>query len=148
MGLRLIMEIGRWEKVLEKDLEEVSKEVRDLVQVPAVICLTGELGAGKTTFCKFFTENSLLQSTSYSLVAESGQSTYADLYRLNDVNELDELELPLYLEGKDYFLCEWGVKYADQFTRLLGGDFSFYELTIRIKGHEYSAARNYGLCTL
>ena len=62
-----------WKKVYESDLIYITAEMEELLEVPAAICLTGTLGAGKTTLCKKLTKNEGLQSTSYSLVATSGK---------------------------------------------------------------------------
>ena len=66
------------------------------------ICLFGDLGAGKTTFCrqliKILTKNSDINvpSPTFTLVqsyeAPESLITHFDLYRLEDPDELDELD--------------------------------------------------------
>src|SRR5213076_1829496 len=67
----------------------------------AVVYLTGELGAGKTTFARGFLRAQGIQgpvrSPSYTLleIYETGARTtlHLDLYRLRDASELDNLGL-------------------------------------------------------
>ena len=138
-------ELKTWKKVFESDLTAVVPEMEGLIEKPSVILLTGELGAGKTTICKKLAKDDHLQSTSYSLVAEKSGVVYADLYRLKNETEIDELELDLYLENKYYFLCEWGKKYLPELYRICGDEKHYYELVISINDGNENSSRNYQL---
>lgn len=137
--------IENWKKVLEGDLEYVAQEVRNIAQAPAVIILTGPVGAGKTTFTKKFiamtnkdgkednkSVQDQVQSPTYSIVQESGNVVHADLYRLEDKEELIHLELPLHVDNKEFLLVEWGRPYLRELQRQIGQDFKFYELEIEV----------------
>jgi tRNA threonylcarbamoyladenosine biosynthesis protein TsaE len=122
--------------VYQKDLKDIAAKIKSLVKTPAIIVLSGPVGAGKTTFAKSFVTEQNVQSPTYSIVNESGNIVHADFYRIKNVNELVHLELPLYLEDKDYFLIEWGKSYVNELVRLLDLDFSLYELEININEND------------
>lgn len=120
-----------WKKVFENDLPNIITELKELVSLPAVLILTGPIGAGKTTFTKFFIgEEDSVTSPTYSIVNETEKVAHADLYRIESEDDLIHLELELYLEDKDFFLVEWGHSHLKSLKRLVSEDFLFYELEI------------------
>jgi tRNA threonylcarbamoyladenosine biosynthesis protein TsaE len=129
-----MIELRQWKKVFENDLENIIHEMRDVLSLPAVIILTGVVGAGKTTFTKAFVGNKDLdvQSPTYSLVQESGKIAYADFYRLKSPSDIVHLELELYLEDKDFFLLEWGKESLTELKKFVGEEFMFYELLFTV----------------
>lgn len=142
-----------WKKVFENDLPSIITEVKDLASLPAVIILTGPVGAGKTTFTKQFVgEDQEVTSPTYSIVNESGRSAHADFYRIESDEDIIHLELDLYLEDKDFFLVEWGKPYLKTLQRFVSEDFLFYELDINLnekKGQEdLEVSRNFELRAL
>ncbi len=135
-----------WKKVLEENIPHVVEELKREIHNPAVVILSGPVGAGKTTLAKLFSEDNSALSPTYSIINEFDDHAHADLYRIEDPSELIHLELPLYLEDKDYFLVEWGSEYVNELKRLIDSDFQFYELTISIVELESgTSARNYTL---
>lgn len=140
-----------WKKVLENDLDYVAGEVKNLTAAPAVIILSGPVGAGKTAFSKRFiksvmgekiskskndsltkSDQDLGSSPTYSLINDLGVMVHADFYRLSSREELLHLEIPLYIEGKDFFLVEWGRPYLADLQKMIETPFKFYELHIEI----------------
>src|SRR2546430_1423172 len=81
----------------------------------AVVYLTGELRAGKTTFARGFLRAQGIQgpvrSPSYTLleIYETGARTtlHLDLYRLRDASELDNLGLREWAKPRHLWLIEW-----------------------------------------
>jgi tRNA threonylcarbamoyladenosine biosynthesis protein TsaE len=140
-----------WKKAFESDIEYIVTEMKEGIGKPAVIILTGPLGAGKTTFTKHFVgANAQVQSPTYSLVNEIGNIAHADFYRINDPAEIVHLELMMYLEEKEYFLVEWGKSYLKEIMDEAGDAFYYYELEIEINdlNHEEigtNVSRNYYL---
>ncbi len=124
--------LREWKKVYESDLESLIYELKEFVTTPAAIILSGEVGVGKTTFTKAFIKqnehSSETFSPTYSVINEVGDSVHADLYRLNDEEEILHLEIPMYLEDKEYFFVEWGKAYINQLYREVPREFSFYEI--------------------
>ncbi|MBL6991037.1 MAG: tRNA (adenosine(37)-N6)-threonylcarbamoyltransferase complex ATPase subunit type 1 TsaE [Bacteriovoracaceae bacterium] len=122
-------QVGHWRQISIQQLQLVALDISKLTAPPAVIFLSGEVGAGKTTFSKVFVDNPDLTSPTYSLINEYGSIAHADFYRIKSASELVHLEMALYLENKQYFLIEWGMPFFDEITKLLDS-FSFYELKI------------------
>jgi len=128
--------LRQWKKTLETDLESIIYELKDFIETPAVIILSGDVGAGKTTFTKVFVKevigNKLASSPTYSIVNELGNLVHADFYRLKDAEEIIHLELSMYLEDKDYFLVEWGRPYLREIMAETSDNFNYYEIEFTI----------------
>jgi tRNA threonylcarbamoyladenosine biosynthesis protein TsaE len=122
--------IRDWKKVYRSDLPYIVYEMKDLVKVPAMIILEGELGAGKTTFTQAFVGEESTLSPTYSILSESKNIIHADFYRLEKNEEVLQLELPIYLEDKQYFFVEWGLKFGRRLLRELPENWSSYLLEI------------------
>jgi tRNA threonylcarbamoyladenosine biosynthesis protein TsaE len=87
-----------------------------------IILLTGELGAGKTTFVKHFLNSYLkepieVDSPTFSIVntyASEGRSFHHfDLYRLDSLEEIEDIGLMEYLESGSPCFIEWPEKIAE-----------------------------------
>lgn len=124
--------LREWKKVFEGDLDSLIHELKDFLNPPATVILSGDVGVGKTTFTKAFiksiSDHEQTASPTYSVVNEVGDMVHADLYRINSASEVVHLELPMYLEEKDYFFVEWGKPYLSELYQEVPREFSFYEL--------------------
>lgn len=129
MNKKLIRE---WKKVYKSDLSYIVYELKDLAKVPAMIVLEGDLGAGKTTFTQAFIGENETLSPTYSILSEAKNFLHADLYRIEKNEEILQLEIPVYLEDKQYFFVEWGMKFARRLFRELPENYSSYLLEINI----------------
>ena len=129
MNKKLIRE---WKKVYKSDLSYIVYELKDLAKVPAMIILDGDLGAGKTTFTQAFIGDKEVLSPTYSILSENKMFLHADLYRIEKSEDILQLELQTYLEDKQYFFVEWGMKLAKRLLRELPENFTPYLLEIQI----------------
>jgi tRNA threonylcarbamoyladenosine biosynthesis protein TsaE len=139
--------IRSWKKVFETDLSNIVIELKEVLQTPCLLFLEGPVGAGKTTFVRAFLEEKEVQSPTYSLVLEYDNILHADLYRIEKKEDLIHLELPMYLEEKDYFIVEWGEKFESSLVRLVGDEWKAYQLKIEINQSNANGvqSRNYFL---
>ncbi|MFP5385709.1 MAG: tRNA (adenosine(37)-N6)-threonylcarbamoyltransferase complex ATPase subunit type 1 TsaE [Bacteriovoracia bacterium] len=149
MNKKLIRE---WKKVYKSDLSYIVYELKDLTKVPCMIILEGDLGAGKTTFTQAFIGDDKTLSPTYSILSEAKTFLHADLYRIEQNEEILQLELPIYLEDKQYFFVEWGMKFARRLIREIPENFTPYLLEVFInEGTSDSPegpSRNYFLYSL
>lgn len=83
--------------------------------IPLVIALNGDLGAGKTALCqgigKGYGIAEHLTSPTFTLLNEyqgtRGPLFHLDVYRLQGLDDLLELDLEAYLEHRGLMLVEW-----------------------------------------
>lgn len=144
--------IKNWKRVYESDLEIIVSELKDALVRPALVLLDGPVGAGKTTFTKSFATTGNVMSPTYSIINENGRIAHADLYRIKSKEELIHLEIPLYLEDKDFFLVEWGTPYLKELKREIEDDYKIYRLDIsvndKIEDQNIPSSRNYSIYEL
>ena len=103
--MELIYKLSELEKASNFVLKNVNRDV---------ILITGEVGTGKTTlikeYCKLIGVEEIVNSPTYTLINEyqnkSGKIVHMDLYRVEDINEINELGLFEYLD-KNIVIIEW-----------------------------------------
>ena len=103
--LELIYKLSEIEKASNFVLKNVNRDV---------ILITGEVGTGKTTlikeYCKLIGVEEIVNSPTYTLINEyqnkSGKIVHMDLYRVEDIKEINELGLFEYLD-KNIVIIEW-----------------------------------------
>lgn len=143
--------IREWKKVFKSDLPYIVYELKELTKVPSMVVLDGDLGAGKTTFVQSFVSDTGILSPTYSILSETKTILHADFYRLEKNEEVLQLELPVYLEDKQYFFAEWGLKFARRLLRELPESYTAYLLEIKINeqtDHSEGHSRNFTLYSL
>ena len=116
----------------------LGRELAFLVLPGDLIALSGELGAGKTTFVKALAASlgiaeDDVSSPSYTLLNEyAGQIPmyHFDLYRLEGADDVDDLGFDEYMEGDGLAVVEW----ADVAPQILPSE--YLEIKIMISGEE------------
>lgn len=92
-----------------------------------VYCLTGELGVGKTVFTQGFAAGLGIRegvsSPTFTIVQEYEEGRmpfyHFDVYRIGDVEEMEEIGFEEYIYGEGVCLIEW----ADLIREILPQDF-------------------------
>jgi len=105
---------GSWE-VDEAQLCAIAAQFTQQIDTPAVVHLSGVLGAGKTTFVRAMLRSlgvqGAVKSPTYALIesyeVNLGMVVHLDLYRLEDPAELEFLGFRDLLEESALMLVEW-----------------------------------------
>ena len=103
--MELIYKLSELEKASNFVLKNVNRDI---------ILIIGEVGTGKTTlikeYCKLIGVEETVNSPTYTLINEyqnkRGKIVHMDLYRVKDINEINELGLFEYLEN-NIVIIEW-----------------------------------------
>ncbi|WP_213495672.1 tRNA (adenosine(37)-N6)-threonylcarbamoyltransferase complex ATPase subunit type 1 TsaE [Lactococcus formosensis] len=101
-------------KVNEEKMLTFAERLGGLLQAQDIIVLTGELGAGKTTFVKGLALgleiSQMIKSPTYTIVREYDEGKlplyHMDVYRA--VDDPDSFDLDDYLFGEGVSVIEWG----------------------------------------
>jgi len=116
-------------KIAVKSLEELNalaKKLSKNLSGGTVLALVGELGAGKTTFSKFFLHsagiNKTITSPTFVLMNRyaKGKKFYyhLDLYRTKNFAEIEALGVPEeWQRDENIFLIEWADKIRRQLPK-------------------------------
>jgi tRNA threonylcarbamoyladenosine biosynthesis protein TsaE len=105
------------------EAETISLGERLAQELPsrAVIFLSGDLGAGKTTLAKGIAKGlgaadpDEVSSPTFTLIHEHGRLYHVDLYRLDTLREVETLGLDEILERDAVVLVEWGERFPEIF---------------------------------
>lgn len=105
----------RYESFSEKDTFQIAKELAEHATAGEVYCLSGDLGVGKTVFTKGFAAGLSItepvSSPTFTIVQvyEEGRLPlyHFDVYRIEDVEEMEEVGYEDYFYGEGVCLVEW-----------------------------------------
>ena len=94
---------------------EYGRKIGSEAQPGDVYCLTGDLGVGKTVFTQGFAAGlgveEAVSSPTFTIVQEyEGEKMpfyHFDVYRIGDVEEMDEVGFDEYVSGEGVSLIEW-----------------------------------------
>ena len=102
----------------EEELINWGQRLGSLLQEQDVLVLTGDLGAGKTTFTKGLAQGlgikQMIKSPTYTIVREyEGRLPlyHLDVYRIGE--DPDSIDLDDFLFGEGVTVIEWGELLAD-----------------------------------
>jgi len=103
-----------FESYSPQQTEEIAYSIGKTLKPGEVICLSGELGAGKTAFTrglvKAFDVKEPVTSPTFTIVNEYDGILpvyHFDVYRINDVEEMFEIGFEEYIYGNGISIIEW-----------------------------------------
>ncbi|MEQ8337406.1 MAG: tRNA (adenosine(37)-N6)-threonylcarbamoyltransferase complex ATPase subunit type 1 TsaE [Cyclobacteriaceae bacterium] len=104
------------------DLRPVSEAIKKKTESYKIICLDGDLGAGKTTLVKDLGEalgvSDRISSPTFSLINEYEDADrkpvyHFDFYRLKDEEEALDIGIEEYLYSGNLCIIEWASMFPD-----------------------------------
>lgn len=135
------------------DTHKLAREIASLTRPGDVVLLSGDLGAGKTTFTQGFGEGlgvrgpitspTFVIARSHPSVVGGPVLVHVDAYRLPNSSELDDLDLDTDLDTA-VTVVEWGEGIAEQLSddrleiALRGGDDGSRAVTVRRLGARWA----------
>ncbi|WP_297518019.1 tRNA (adenosine(37)-N6)-threonylcarbamoyltransferase complex ATPase subunit type 1 TsaE [uncultured Clostridium sp.] len=146
-----------------KDTMSIGKQLGKLASKGDIICLTGDLGTGKTHMSKGIAEGlgiaEHITSPTFNIVNEyhSGRLTlyHFDVYRVNDPDEIYAIGFDEYIFGEGVSLIEW----ANYIEELIPNEYlyinikkipekgeNFRKITIESYGSKYDYAKEISVC--
>ena len=100
---------------------EIGRRLGESAQAGEIYALEGDLGTGKTVFCKGFAEGlgitDTVNSPTFTIlqIYEDGRLPlyHFDVYRIEEPEEMEEVGLDEYMEGDGVCLIEWAGRIAE-----------------------------------
>lgn len=94
---------------------EIAQKIAPTIKNGALVCLYGDLGAGKTTFVQGLAKalgiEKRILSPSFVLMRSFGNFYHVDLYRINTIEEIKSLGLEeIWSVPKNIVVIEWAEK--------------------------------------
>ena len=100
-----------------RETEQFGEKLGKILKKGDILCLNGDLGAGKTTLTKSIGlglgVDEYITSPTFSLINEYRGDLpvyHFDVYRLENVDELDDLGFDEYFFGEGVCIIEWAEK--------------------------------------
>lgn len=113
-----------------KEMETFGAKMATEIPQGSVIFLNGDMGSGKTTFVQAFAKALAIEEavrsptfiiqTEYNF-GENRRLNHLDLYRLENMQELTELNLKQLRNPKSYTFIEWADKFDKELENLFRG---------------------------
>ena len=105
-----------------RETQYLGQKIGTLINQPLVLALIGDLGSGKTAFVQGLAkglevpDGYYITSPTFTLINEyPGRHplVHADLYRLENISDLEDIGLDEMLHGQAVIAVEWAEKLSD-----------------------------------
>ena len=110
-----------WESEREEESFQLAKKLGEKAKKGDIYCLEGELGTGKTVFAKGFAKGleieEIVDSPTFTIVKEyQGREKlyHFDVYRIEDIEELQEIGFSEMISGDAICLIEWASQIEEE----------------------------------
>ena len=110
-----------WESGREEESFQLAKKLGEKAKKGEIYCLEGELGTGKTVFAKGFAKGlgieEIVDSPTFTIVKEyRGREKlyHFDVYRIEDIEELQEIGFSEMISGDAICLIEWASQIEEE----------------------------------
>lgn len=110
-----------WESGSEEESFQLAKKLGEKAKKGEIYCLEGELGTGKTIFAKGFAKGlgieEIVDSPTFTIVKEyRGREKlyHFDVYRIEDIEELQEIGFSEMISGDAICLIEWASQIEEE----------------------------------
>ena len=110
-----------WESRREEESFQLAKKLGKKAKKGEIYCLEGELGTGKTVFAKGFAKGlgieEIVDSPTFTIVKEyRGREKlyHFDVYRIEDIEELQEIGFSEMISGDAICLIEWASQIEEE----------------------------------
>lgn len=117
----------------QKELEKIAEKLGKLVTSGDIICMSGDLGAGKTTFTQSFAKGLSIEdyitSPTFTLINEyNGRIPlyHFDVYRINNIMDMEDLGYEEYFYGAGVCVIEW----ANLIEEVLPSNYLWIEIKV------------------
>ena len=102
----------------QEETMDFAKKMAEKLEAGSIVCLDGDLGVGKTVFAKGFalglgiTEPITSPTFTIVQIYEEGKMPlyHFDVYRISDIDEMDEIGYEDYFFGEGVCLIEWASR--------------------------------------
>ena len=110
-----------WESRSEAESFQLARRLGEKAEKGEIYCLEGELGTGKTVFAKGFAKglkiDEIVDSPTFTIVKEyRGREKlyHFDVYRIEDIEELQEIGFSEMISGDAICLIEWASQIEEE----------------------------------
>ena len=151
--------LGEMETFSAQETFELGRKLGIQAARGDVFCLLGDLGVGKTVLTQGFAEglgiNEPISSPTFTIVQEYEEGRlpfyHFDVYRIGDVEEMEEIGFDDYIYGEGVCLVEWADKISDilpddyvviRIEKNLEKGFDYRKITLEKGGIHHAAAGN------
>jgi len=95
----------------ERETQKIAELIFKKIDTPIILGLSGELGTGKTTFSKAIGKligiEEKIVSPTFNIYNDYGDFLHMDLYRINNQEELKEIDFWKIISNKKIVCIEW-----------------------------------------